>query len=344
MDDLDGYREARAHDWAAQQSFELDNLMNDVVRFAGGSEQRFRLGMRICGFCSLVMTVLFSIGSLLPLQYGLTVNWVTRQVNLESTYHGGRHFIGPWNNFIVFPSTVVTVTFTNDEGSNGPLATRTKDGLSLTLQLAFQYRMQPENLGALYQLANMQYEPLFVRNARDVLLKAAADYEAREYWQDREKIGDEMVVLLNKRLHSVYAECRGLQLLVISLPSEFEDSIVQTQVQKQMVRTKQNEQSAARIAADTLVWQSQYSRNVTVTKNGADASYSQSLRVAEAEANKRMVDIEASNLRFLQKSLNLTPEQIVAYQQFMAYNQMKNASFIFGLGNAMLTLPAPTLI
>jgi len=195
-------------------------------------------------------------------------------------------------------------------------------------------------LGKLYQLANLQYEPLFVRNARDVLLKAAADYEASEYWQDREKIGGEMMALLDDRLSTVYATCAGLQLLVIELPAEFEDSIVRTQVQQQMVKTRQNEQVAYSIRADTKVLEAAYSRNVTVTRSGADALYDQRTRIAEAVANQRMLEIEAATMRRIRERLSLSAEQIVAYQQFAAYRNLKNASFIYGMRNAMLSMPA----
>jgi hypothetical protein len=200
----------------------------------------------------------------------------------------------------------------------------------------------PDNLGQLYSLANLQYEPLFIRNARDVLLKAAADYEAAEYWQDREKIGMEMKALLNTRLSKVFATCGGLQLLVIVLPADFEDSIVQTQVQEQMVKTKQNQQYAQSIAADTTVFQATFKKNVTVTKQGADAMYQQVTKIAEARANQKLVDIEAETMKIIQTMLNLTPEQMIAYQQFVAYRNLQNASFIYGLDNArpMLTIPA----
>jgi len=295
--------------------------------------------MGCCGMCLLLMIIPMSIGTLLPLQYGLTVNWVTRQVG-DEVYRGGRHFIGPWNSFIAFPSTVVTVTFESGYGGRGALATRTKDGLSLTLHLSFQYKVMPSKLNALYKLANLQYEPLVIRNARDVLLKAAAEYDAPQYWQERAKIGMEMKVLLNTRLNSVFTSCNGLQLLVIELPDEFETQIVSTQVQKQMVKTKQNDQHARQIEADTTVWKASYSRNVTVTKSGADADYIQEIKIAEAQATQRMLEVEARALKQVQSTLGLTSDQLVAYQQFVAYHAMTNASFIYGMGGAMLTLPA----
>lgn len=321
------------------EAMELEELMRGFVE-TGFDDRKQRVAVRLSGVCCLIMCGVMSLGSLMPLQYGLTMNWVTRSVNLETVHHGGRHLIGPWNQFIAFPSTVVTISFAEGFGGNGPLATRTKDGLSLTLHLSFQYRMDPDSVAKLYSLANMQYEPLFVRNARDVLLKAAADYEAFEYWKDREKIGEEMLALLKLRLSSVYATCTGLQIMVIELPKEFETSIVQTQVQQQMVKTKQNEQLAKRIRADTTVLQAEYAKNVTVTTNGADATYTQITKIAEATANQRMLEIEAKTMREISRRLKLTPSQMVAYQQFATYRALQNASFIYGLKNTMLTMPA----
>lgn len=339
MEDMEGYREARAQAYERRAgNFELEGFINGMLEGSINDAQKQKFAGRCGSACCILMSVLMSIGSLMPLQYGMTINAITRQVNSDGVYQGGRHLIGPWNSFIPFPSTIVTVSFI-DSGANQALATRTKDGLELKLQLAFQYQLDPENLGKLYQMANMQYEDLFVRNARDVLLKAAGEYEATDWWQDREKIGVEMMVLLNERLASVYTSCTGLQLLVVELPEAYETSIVNTQVQQQQVRTRQNEQQVSRINADTLVLQASFRRNVTVTRSRADSLYNQLTSVAEAQANQRMLEIEAHTMRNIQEQLGLNPKQMVAYQQYAAFRSMQNASFIYGLGNVMLTLP-----
>lgn len=339
-DDLEGYRQARSAEFRQNRApLELDSLVRPFQGALNGDPQAYKPLMAAGGGCCCLLLILLSVGSLTPLQVGLTVNSISRQVDQESMYHGGRHFIMPWNSFIAFPSTQITVSFDGQESGYGALQTRTKDGLALQIQLAFQYRIMTGSLGKLYSLANLQYEPLFVRNARDVLLKAAADYEAFEYWQSREKIGAEMKVLLDKRLTQTFANCGGLQILIIDLPEEFETSIVQTQITEQMQKTKQNDQQARRIEADTEVLKASYTRNVTVTRNGADALWIQSVGIAKAEAQQKLLEVEASTMSQVQKRLKLTGDQMVLYQQFMTYHQLENASFVYGLGNAMLNLP-----
>lgn len=86
-----------------------------------------------------------------------------------------------------------------------------------------------------------------------MLLKAAADYDGPEYWERRSDIGLEMMQLLTKKLGESYALCVGLQILVVTLPESYEKSIVETQVQKQGIETREKEQQSARIEAQTKV-------------------------------------------------------------------------------------------
>ena len=43
-----------------------------------------------------------------------------------------------------------------------------------------------------------------------MILQSAGNYEAPQYWEKREQIGEEMRVLLNKELLSAHAECKYL--------------------------------------------------------------------------------------------------------------------------------------
>merc|ERR1712151_805438 len=119
-----------------------------------------------------------------------------------------------------------------------------------------------------------------------------------ELWADRGKVGDVMQRLVDKELGDMYAECWGLQLMVIDLPDLFEDSIVHTQVQKQSVRTRQNEQISARIHAETTVIKAEYDRKVKVL-------------MAQAHAQQKRIDTESEVLGKVKDELNLDAEGLV---------------------------------
>lgn len=295
--------------------------------------------LQVLGIATLTAAFIcfLSIGQVDQNEYGLVMNWVTKKIG-NRVYRGGTHFIGFWNSFERFPATVRTIEFSDRVGLHtaAMLKTRTKEGLALQLSIAFQYLLSADDIPKLYALTNTNYEALFMRIARDQLLEAAAEYEGPQYWQERLKIGDHMRQLVNEQLKEQYASLWGLQLLRIDLPDPFELSITQTQVQKQMTKTRTNEQVAASIRADIEVMTADYNKQVKIIQAGADANYTLITKLAEAEAAKRKIEAEAEALTFTKNELKLSTEGAVEYQQLNAFSGLDNATF---LANVLGTTP-----
>mmetsp|Transcript_38386 Transcript_38386/g.99301 ORF Transcript_38386/g.99301 Transcript_38386/m.99301 type:complete len:412 (-) Transcript_38386:44-1279(-) len=304
-----------------------------------------------CGICLVSMIlvlglVLVSIASVAPTEYGLRYNRFSKSVDGGYVYRGGRHLIGPWGSLMSFPATRQNVEFSTRAGAqSGPLSTRTQEGLSLRLHIVFQYRLIQDKVPVLYKLAASNYEVLFMKVARDVLLKSAAHYNAPQYWTDRDRIGKEMHDLVNRALVASYAECPGLQIMVIELPDQYEQSIVATQVQKQQIKTKENEQKATYIRAQIGVMVANYNRNITVTLAGANADAMRVTQSAEAEAQQKKIDAENVALKGVKDDLNLTASGLVGYQRALALQQMPSSTFLYGVQNPVVVLgasaPAP---
>lgn len=285
----------------------------------------FALGAVLAaGFCALI-----SLDQVEQNQYGLVFNWVTKSIG-SKVYHGGTHMIGFWNKFIIFPATVQTIEFSDRamEHEAPPLHTRTKEGLALHLNIAFQYKLVPEEIPQLYALTNVWYESLYMRLARDQLLEAASDYEGPQYWLQRRDIGDHMRLLVNQQLQVSHAVLWGLQLLDIDLPNDYEASITRTQVERQLAKTRRNEQIAASIRADTEVMVSDYDRKVKVVQAGAEAEYALTTKLAKAEAAKQRIAAEADALGYVRQKLKLSSVGAVEYQQLTAYSGLENATFL----------------
>lgn len=290
-----------------------------------------------CAVIAAAVLAFISIGQVDQNEYGLVMNWVTKKIG-NQVYHGGTHLIGFWNTFVVFPATIQTIEFSERPWmhTSPALHTRTKEGLGLHLSIAFQYKLNPDDIPKLYALTNLNYEGLFTRIARDQLLEAASEYEGPQYWQERKKIGDHMRRLVNEQLLDSYASLWGLQLLVIDLPDQYEMSITMTQVQQQMAKTRTNEQVAAGIRADTEVMSADYNRQIKIIQAGADANATLTTKLAEAEAAKRRIKAEAEALAFTRKELKLSAVGAVEYQQLAAYAGLENATF---LANVLGTTP-----
>ena len=57
---------------------------------------------------------------------------------------------------------------------------------------------------------------------------------APQYWEERNQIGEDILIKLNQTLIQTYARVTGFQMLLIDLPASYEESIVSTQVMVQM--------------------------------------------------------------------------------------------------------------
>jgi len=288
-----------------------------------------------------------SLGAVPPLQYGVRYNYFNKYADIDNVYTAGRHFIGPFNAFVLFPSSTQTVEFVNDlslsaEGQRfSALHTRTKEGLALHMQVSLQYRLKGAEVGKLYSEFNTFYEDMFISTIRDTLIQTAAEYEAYQLWTQRIQVGERMQELVNEALGKTYAECWGLQLMTIELPASFDKSIVLTQVQSQKVETMRYDQVATKIRAETKVIEAEYDRNVTVIKAYGKANYTLVTRSARAEARGKTLDTESVVMNTIKMELALAGQDLVEYQQFTAIQALSNASIFFGFDEGTQVLLQP---
>ena len=71
-----------------------------------------------CGVISLVVLILLlSMDTIDPLEYGITINKITKTIGKE-VYENGRYIIGPFNNFIRYPANLVTIEFSDNRKAN----------------------------------------------------------------------------------------------------------------------------------------------------------------------------------------------------------------------------------
>lgn len=294
-----------------------------------------------CGVTVLVACVAFlvtSLGAVPPLHLGIKYSTFTKAADMNQIFGPGLYMTGPFNNFILFPSDVRNIEFSNIDRIEtaglryAPLHTRTKEGLGLHLQVSLQYRLIPQNISSLYSEFNQNYEQVFVSSVRDVLIKAASEYEATQLWEERDIFSQKMQQMVDHELRKTYAECWGLQLMVIDLPDGFEQSIVQTQVQKQMLFIREQQQVSTKIRAETSVIKAEYDRKVKVLMADGHANYTVVTKEAQANAERRKIQMESEALAIVKKSLHLSPEGLVRYQQYGALDDLNQASLMYGFG------------
>jgi len=137
--------------------------------------------------------------------YGLAYDSLWCTIDRTTLYNNGLFFVGPTTVFLTFPKATRDVYDT--------LPARTRDGLTIGLELSFQYRLQQsaDSLAELYMMFGLEYESAFRREARDVLRNAASGFTAFECWRNRTALVVSMQAELDTALSRWYANVEAFQ-------------------------------------------------------------------------------------------------------------------------------------
>jgi len=183
---------------------------DECVEAMGGKQNCCICTSVTCGVTLLILTTAFVYSTVEPTEYGLLYDSLFKDIDPDYIYEGGYYYVGFYKSLIIFPANYKTIEFSDVETAQAkPLETRTKEGLSLNLHFSFQYKLQKENIPKLYRLVGENYEVLFDKIARHVILREGGEYMAPQYWKNRTYIGNEMMGSLDKALQKAYANCVG---------------------------------------------------------------------------------------------------------------------------------------
>ena len=76
-----------------------------------------------------LILLLVSIGTIEPIEYGISYNSISKKTDEDKVYPGGWYMIGPFTSFLTFPSTLVNIDWTYYTGAQRtPLTVRDNDG------------------------------------------------------------------------------------------------------------------------------------------------------------------------------------------------------------------------
>lgn len=297
-----------------------------------------------CGL--LVLVVLAFLGGIANVEVteiALNYSLITRKAE-RRTYSSGRYWIGPLNYFIKFPAVVKTIQFSEGklqsdlataEQTDGMLRSRTSDGLDVSIELSFQYQLDPLKLYELYTTLDAApfYHNVYTRIAIDRLTETATTYSANEFFVDRTVIGKSMEAELRGDFERMlYASIFSFQLRAVQLPREFEDAIQETEVMKQDLQVAKAQQNSTQVALETELMKAKRRMKVRVNQAEGKAQSTMLSNAADIEQYTMSQHKAADSYAMVLKALGGKEKDVIEYMETRVLRDHTSALTTVGLG------------
>jgi regulator of protease activity HflC (stomatin/prohibitin superfamily) len=169
-----------------------------------------------------------------------------------------------------------------------------------------------------------------------VILKVGGEFNATNYWTDRQKIGDFMRDALDKELQKAYSSCLSLQILKIELPKSYEDSIVSTQVEVQKTNMRKFEQIAELTRQNISVIISQADQQIKIIQASGGAEAFRLRQFANAQAINHTILTESDVYKTTQEEVGVNGSDLTEYLFLNSIMEQKNAKLLIGLQNSII--------
>jgi hypothetical protein len=259
------------------------------------------------------ITSLFLILLLVPLSFsrvayyeiGLIKSRSTGIVNRNIVYQAGNHYIGPDNYFVIYPASIQTKLF--EKLSIWSRASSEDAGIFLEIDISFQWKLDPDSIGLLYNKIGTNWNTLVSNLAISAIKNEAVKWSADEYLVKRRLIEKNMFTSVSDILID-QANCNvtSLQLRDINFPVSFYERKLESAIQMQKNIAEAYNSSANIIRGETsqLV---QYINNKAVQAIKFAESQAVNIKsLAETRATKVLQDARITGLTLIKKELGLT--------------------------------------
>mmetsp|Transcript_20447 Transcript_20447/g.36697 ORF Transcript_20447/g.36697 Transcript_20447/m.36697 type:complete len:336 (+) Transcript_20447:71-1078(+) len=305
----------------------MDTRLGEVIEKTPGGK---------CTLCCLsVIALLLMI--LLPtsvkqvdrLHSGLLKNGISGEVDLTRSYLPGRYFAGFYQDFVMFPTTLNTIEFSDEDPEEGveklgTLRSRDQDGKQIFLDVSIQYRIIPQEVAKIFKDMTNLYEDVYTSELRGGLQRATNYFPIAKAWTDFAGVQATMKQTCDDVLKPRYAECWGLQLWGVRLQDQYENALVKTQVRKQAQKTEEARKIQEEYKAETKVVLAEYVKNIRIVTAAGEANKTQIERAAVSRAQANVVAAYGDVLKLVKQTVAvnktgsaMTSEQLIQYQRLL---------------------------
>lgn len=272
-----------------------------------------------------------SVKSVHQTEWALDLNSITMHIDKKNVYEAGLHWIWTGHTFVRFPNTWQNVEFSTSE--DDLLHSRTSDGLPLTLGLSFQYTIQKDKLYDLYMTYKDQYPNVLYNVASDIIGNLASEYTAYSFFNDKHKIAIHMEKAINTYLEDkMFMNVNALQIILIHLPTSFEDSILESINTKQNITKMEKLKQTNLVNYKTELLAATKEANQTVTEAHGTATAIKQTQVANGKAIKANLAAEMVGYSHIKDKLGFAGDDLLEYMWYDSLSEQQGASnYIVGM-------------
>lgn len=300
-------------------------------------------GIGCCGAVTFTGLILFlcSFQGLNATEFGLTKNKVTGVVNLDEVYYGGRNAVGFWNQYITFPATIQSITWSASSAELGAMDARANDGLMVKLSISAQYTINRDRVGEIYRNYKENVQGFFVSNMRSKVAEIISDYPSHAMWERR----NEVIASLKQACDRVcqaedslkgMVSCWGIQFLGVTVDANLENTLEQNQVENQKQAMQAEVQKANVIRASITVTTAHYDARIGVITAQATADAYQVSQHAESNAKLAWLEAKAGALTTIHDTVvasggtKMTNAEVISYLERTTIAEDTTAPMIYG--------------
>mmetsp|Transcript_16080 Transcript_16080/g.21253 ORF Transcript_16080/g.21253 Transcript_16080/m.21253 type:complete len:311 (-) Transcript_16080:268-1200(-) len=273
-----------------------------------------------------------------PLKMAIARNNVRSNIDSTKVYLNGRFFLGLGMEFIQFPSTAIQM-YIDD------VSAATKDKQSVTIDVACQYQLNPDDLVTLYQERQTSYESFYQREVTEAIKEESVEWETNpDFYHNREEIAAAMKTRVAERFSSNLATLVDFQVLKIDLPSATETKIIETIVEEQENTLAQYQQDASVIRKQATNEADKAAAEVAVINAEADATAALMVAEAEAKAFEIVLNATSDGLIILSNKMNLTASDLMRYLWYDVIAGDTSKDLVVGLDGVLRDSLASSLV
>lgn len=291
------------------------------------------LGRIICfGVCGLVVAVAFigivliavSLKKLASEEIGVKYDTLKKKL-YDTTDREGLHLGPPGYNFIIFPSVYKSITFDDLECYN-------KDGIKITLDVTYQYKVRSANLKKIILDFRNQtgYIKVLEYAGRSALHEACSFFKTSQFQAERAIFQEKVREQIIKRYKELEADVTDLQVSNIARPSEYESAIRSKERAREDIQVANSERPRLLTEAQTKKREAETQAKIIVDKAESDARILANKAQTEAQAIIAQYEKEAESYKKIVDAmgLNFTIDGFISYLGVRVIADAKNSVYI----------------